>query len=91
MSKNILTDPDSVMRVILVNHLLALFRDRPKRGGRTSFVAVIRQGGFKVVTARDLSCCDVVILETTLAPEDCASEDLVRMCLQKYIEWELRF
>jgi len=91
VGQNILTDENSAMRVILVNHLLALFRDRPKRGGRISFVAVIRQGGFKVVTARDLHCCDVVILETTLSPEDKVNEQLVRMCLGRYIEWELRF
>lgn len=88
---SILLAKDSAMRVILTNHLLALFRDRPKRAGRTNFVAVIRQGGFKVVVPRALNCCDVVILETTLAPEDSVSEQLVSMCLQRYVEWELKF
>jgi len=91
MSESIIKEKDTAMRVILVNHLLALFRDRPKRAGRSSFVAVIRQGGFKVVTARQLSCCDVVILETTLSPQDSVNVQLVEMCLQKYIEWELKF
>lgn len=81
----------SVVRVILENHLLALFRDRPKCEGRRSFTAVVRQGGFKVVRSRDLKCCDVVIFETSLRPEDKVSPELVSLCISKYIEWELKF
>lgn len=91
MCESIIKDKNTAMRVILENHLLALFRDRPKRDGRMSFCAVIRQGGFKVVLSRQLQCCDVVILETTLARNDSVSDQLISMCLQKYIEWELRF
>lgn len=87
---SILLEKDSAMRVILQNHLLALFRDRPKRNGRTSFCAVIRYGGFKVVVSRDLHCCDIILIETTLSPEDTVNEQLVSMCLQKYVEWELK-
>lgn len=89
--KGFLTDRDSAMRIILTNHLLALFRDRPKVECRRSFCAVIRQGGFKVVRSRELNCCDVVIFETSLAPDDKVSKGVVEMCLDKYVTWELRF
>lgn len=92
MTRNsILLEKDSAMRVILENHLLALFRDRPKRPGRSSFCAVLRQGGFKVVIPRALQCCDIILLETTLSPDDTVNEQLISMCLQRYVEWELRF
>lgn len=79
------------MRVIIKNHLLALFRDRPHFGGRRSFCAVIRQGGFKVVRPRALKCCDIIIMETTLTPEESVSEQLVVQSLDRYIKWELKF
>lgn len=84
-------DKNSVMRVILVNHLLSLFRDRPKCEGRRSFCAVIRQGGFKVVRSRELACCDIVIFETSLRPEDKVSQQIVEKCLEQYVRWELKF
>lgn len=91
MAESILAEKDTAMRVILRNHLLALFRDREKCLGRRSFVAVIRQGGFRVVRPRQLKCCDVVIMETCLQPGDSASEQLVEQSLDKYVKWELRF
>ena len=91
MTESILAEKNTAMRVILQNHLLALFRDREKCNGRRSFCAVIRQGGFKVVRPRQLKCCDVVILETCLSPGDCASEQLIEQSLDVYIKWELRF
>lgn len=91
MSESILLKHDSAMRVILLNHLLALFRDRPKVKDRRSFCAVIRQGGFRVVRPRDLKCCDVIILETSLQPEDSVCRELVEQSLDRYINWELRF
>jgi len=91
MTESILLEEDTAMRVILVNHLLALFRDREKCKGRRSYCAVIRQGGFKVVRSRALKCCDIVIFEISLRPEDKVSEAIVRQSLQKYIRWELRF
>lgn len=91
MTESIIADKNSVMQVILVNHLLALFRDRPKCCGRRSYCAVIRQGGFKVVRSRELKCCDIVIFETSMSPEDKVSEPIVRKCLHEYIMWELKF
>lgn len=91
MTESILAEKNTAMRVILQNHLLALFRDREKCNGRRSFCAVIRQGGFKVVRPRQLKCCDVVILETCLSPGDSVSEQLIEQSLDRYIKWELRF
>lgn len=91
MSEEILAKKNTAMRVILENHLLALFRDRPKCEGRRSFCAVIRQGGFKVVRSRELKCCDIIIFETSLRPEQSVSKEIVSSCLNKYIKWELRF
>jgi len=81
---------DLAMRVIIKNHLLALFRDREKCNGRRSFCAVIRQGGFKVVRPRQLKCCDVVIMETCLEKGDSVCEKLVIQSLDRYIKWELQ-
>jgi len=91
MPESILTKKDTAMRRILENHLLALFRDRQHFGGRRSFCAVIRQGGFQVVRPRGLKCCDIVIMETKLAPEETVSKELVEQSLDKYIKWELKF
>ena len=91
MSDSIFLKKEAAMRVTLYNHLLALFRDRPKVKDRRSFCAIIRQGGFKVVRPRDLKCCDVIIMETSLAPEDHVSEELVGQSLDRYIHWELKF
>ena len=91
MTESILLKKDTAMRVILVNHLLALFRDRPKVEARRSFCAVIRQGGFKVVRPRDLMCCDIIIMETSLAPKDSVCKELVVQSLDRYIHWELKF
>lgn len=91
MTQSILLEKDTAMRVIIKNHLLALFRDRPHFGGRRSFCAVIRQGGFKVVRPRALKCCDIIIMETTLTPEESVSEQLVVQSLDRYIKWELKF
>jgi len=91
VGENILLEKNTAMRAILQNHLQALFRDREKCLGRRSFVAVIRQGGFKVVRPRQLKCCDVVIMETCLSPGDSVSEQLVIQSIDRYIKWELRF
>lgn len=91
MTESILLHKDTVMRAILVNHLLALFRDRPKCESRRSFCAVIRQGGFKVVRSRELKCCDIVIFETSLHSEMSVSKAIVEQSLDTYIKWELRF
>lgn len=91
MADSIILDENSAIRRILHNHLLALFRDRPKCKGRRSFCAVIRQGGFKVVRSRELKCCDIVIFETSLSPEDKVSMLIIKQSLDRYIKWELRF
>lgn len=91
MTEDILAKKNTAMRVILENHLLALFRDRLKCEGRRSFCAVIRQGGFKVVRSRELKCCDIVIFETSLRPQDKVSRQIIEKCLDLYIKWELRF
>ena len=91
MTESILAEKNTAMRVILRNHLLALFRDRERCNGRRSFCAVIRQGGFKVVRPRQLKRYDVVILETCLSPGDSVSEQLIEQSLDRYIKWELRF
>lgn len=91
MTEEILAKKNTALRAILENHLLALFRDRPKCEGRRSFCAVIRQGGFKVVRSRELKCCDIVIFETSLRPQDKVSRDIIEKCLDEYIRWELRF
>lgn len=90
-NEGLIRDENSVIRTVLVNHLLALFRDRDKCGGRRSFCAVIRRGGFKVVRARALECCDIVIFETSLSQEDTVSEAIIKKCLAEYINWELGF
>lgn len=91
MPESIIAKKDTTMQMILVNHLMALFRDRPHYGGRRSFCAVIRQGGFKVVRPRGLKCCDVIIMETILEPGDSASNELVEQSIERYINWELKF
>jgi len=91
MTDDILAKKNTAMRMILENHLLALFRDRPKCEGRRSFCAVIRQGGFKVVRSRELKCCDIVIFETSLRPQDKVSRQIIEKCLDLYIKWELKF
>jgi len=91
MTESIIAEKNTTMRVILENHLLALFRDRPHFGGRRRFCAVIRQGGFRVVRPRDLKCCDVIIMETTLAPGENVCKELVEQSLDRYIKWELKF
>jgi len=91
MTDDILAKKNTAMRMILENHLLALFRDRPKCEGRRSFCAVIRQGGFKVVRSRELKCCDIVIFETSLRPQDKGIRQIIEKCLDLYIKWELKF
>lgn len=82
---------DNVTRVILVNHVLAIFRDREKCKGRRSFCAVIRQGGIRCVRSRALKCCDIVLFETSIRQEDKVSEAIVKQSIDRYIKWELRF
>lgn len=80
-----------IIKRILVRHILALFRDRERVPVRRNFIAVIRDGGFRVVRPRGLKCCDIVLLETALGPEDHVSEQLIEQCMMKYINWELKF
>ncbi len=80
----------TVIKRILVRHILSLFRDREKVPVRRNFICVIRQGGFKVLRPRKLKCCDVVIFETSLGPKDNRTELIVRKCVNQYTNWELR-
>jgi len=89
-AESIFLDEDSTMWKILYNHLLELFYARKRLNGRRSFCAVIREGGFKVVTSREIQCCDIVIFETTLGKDDSVSPDIVRQSLTKYMRWELK-
>lgn len=82
-------DEIDVLRKILTTHIISLFREREKVGARRSFIAVIRSGGFKVIKPRELKCCDIVLLETTLAPGDQVNDSLVRKCIICYLNWEL--
>ena len=82
---------EATVKTILINHIVSLFRNRAKLRGRRSFCAVIRQGGFKVVSPRDLCCCDIIILETTLTPDEKVSKQIVIKCVNKYIAWEMNF
>lgn len=88
--ESIILSEDSVLRKILHQHVLQLFKDREKSQKRRSFSAVIRQGGFRVVISRKLRCCDIIIFETTLAPDDKVDERIVAKCIDEYIRWELR-
>lgn len=75
---------------ILVNLLLARFRDRAKPLGRRAFVAVVRQGDICVVRARNLRCYDNVIFIISLTPEENVDETLVRVSLHQYIHYKSR-
>lgn len=80
-----------IIKRLLCHHVLALFRDREKVAARRSFIAVIRQGGLRVARPRKLKCCDIVIFETSLGPNDHVSEQIVEKCIDEYIKWELKF
>jgi len=83
-------DTKAIMQNIFVNHILSLVRDREKVPVRRNFIAVIRQGGFKVVRPRGLKCCDIVIFETALSPDDSVDPRIVEKCVTNYINWELK-
>jgi len=83
-------DTVAVMKTVFVNHILSLVRDREKVPIRRNFICVIRQGGFKVVRPRSLECCDIVIFEVALGPDDSVDPRVVDKCVTKYLNWELK-
>lgn len=80
----------TIIKKILINHILTLVRDREKVPVRRNFICVIRQGGFKVVRPRALKCCDIVIFEVALGPADSVDPRIVEKCVTNYINWELK-
>ncbi len=80
----------AVIKKILVGNIMQLFEERDKIGARRSFVAVIRQNGFKVVQPRDLKCCDIVLFETRLAQYETVCLKIVQKCVDEYINYERR-